>query len=150
MRRRVVRQKKKGPIDPSFGLRLRALRLAQGKTQAAVAGSHFTKGYVSLIETGRTRVSLRAAEIIAGRLGVPLGALFLDAADATGTPTVGDLLTQALRRARELEEQGRGAQRDIIEALSAWKRLQQRSTSAAERLPGRLVRPIDAERRPLR
>lgn len=38
-------------------------------TQAELAGSDFSKGFISLLETGRTRASLRAAEILASRLG---------------------------------------------------------------------------------
>ncbi len=71
IRPRIVRQKAKGPIDPAFGMRVRTLRQAQGLTQQALAGKDFTKGFISLVETGRSRVSLRAAEIIANRLGVP-------------------------------------------------------------------------------
>ncbi|MEK6225572.1 MAG: helix-turn-helix domain-containing protein [Chloroflexota bacterium] len=68
--RRVVRQKAKGPIDPSVGHKVRALRLRRGLTQRALAGAEFTKGFISHLETGRTRASLRAAGIIAERLGV--------------------------------------------------------------------------------
>lgn len=39
-------------------------------TQAELAAGDFTKGFISLLETGRTRVSLRAAEILARRLGI--------------------------------------------------------------------------------
>jgi tetratricopeptide (TPR) repeat protein len=45
------------------------LRLARKMTQAQLAAGDFTKGFISLLETGHTRVSLRAAEIIARRLG---------------------------------------------------------------------------------
>jgi len=38
-------------------------------TQSDLAGSDFSKGFISLLETGRTRASLRAAEILAARLG---------------------------------------------------------------------------------
>ena len=51
-------------------MRVRTLRQTQGLTQEALAGKDFTKGFISLLETGRSRVSLRAAEIIARRLGV--------------------------------------------------------------------------------
>jgi len=70
-----VRQKAKGPIAPEFGARVRELRTARAMTQAQLAGEDFTKGFISLVETGRTRMSLRAAEIIAARLGVPVVAL---------------------------------------------------------------------------
>jgi tetratricopeptide (TPR) repeat protein len=44
-------------------------------TQAQLAGSDFTTGLISLVETGRSRVSIRAAEIFARRLGVGLAEL---------------------------------------------------------------------------
>jgi tetratricopeptide (TPR) repeat protein len=69
-RRRATRQRAKGPIDPKLGERVRALRLARGLTQGDLAGTDFTKGFISLVETGRTRVSLRAAQILAERIGV--------------------------------------------------------------------------------
>jgi tetratricopeptide (TPR) repeat protein len=67
---RRVNQKSKGPIDPYVGERLRELRLARGLSQAQLAEPHFSKALISLAETGRTRISLRAAEILAGKLGV--------------------------------------------------------------------------------
>jgi len=74
-RTRIVRQKSKGPVDPRPGERVRALRLARGMTQGMLAADDFTKGFISLVETGRTRMSLRAAEIIAGRLGTTIADL---------------------------------------------------------------------------
>lgn len=74
-RGRTVHQKAKGPVDPRPGERVRALRLARRMTQGTLAGDDFTKGFISLVETGRTRMSLRAAEIIAGRLGTTVADL---------------------------------------------------------------------------
>lgn len=68
--KRIVHQKAKGPVDPSVGLKIRELRLARGITQSALAGPDFSKGFISLLETGRTRISLRAAHVLAARLGV--------------------------------------------------------------------------------
>lgn len=68
-----------------MGERIRALRIARGMTQADVAGSDFSKGFISLVETGRTRVSLRAAEILANRLGTSAPELI-----ATSATNVGD------------------------------------------------------------
>ena len=92
--RRPVRQKAKGPIDPELGRRLRLLRESRGLTQAALAGDDFTKGYISLIETGRTRVSLRAAEIIATRLGMSVAELLQNSA-ATNERDIELLATRA-------------------------------------------------------
>jgi RNA polymerase sigma factor (sigma-70 family) len=72
---RVVHQKAKGPVDPALGKKIRDIRLARGMTQAQLAGEDFTKGFISLVETGRTRISLRAGEIFAARLGVPMSVL---------------------------------------------------------------------------
>jgi len=81
-RTRTVRQKKKGPIDPTVGERVRSLRTARGISQAELAGKDFSKGFISLVETGRTRMSMRAAEIIAGRLGVALAQLYSSSSQA--------------------------------------------------------------------
>lgn len=54
---------------------MRVLREARSLTQAHVAGKEFTPAFISLVETGRTRMSLRAAEIVAARLGVSVGEL---------------------------------------------------------------------------
>ncbi len=62
-------------VDPALGERVRALRLGRGMTQAALAGAEFTKGFISLLETGRVRPSIRSAEILAQRLGVSVGEL---------------------------------------------------------------------------
>lgn len=81
--RRRVRQRAKGPIDPVFGERLRTLREARGLTQADLAAGDFSKGFISLLETGRTRASLRAAGIIAARLGVSVADLLMAGAPAS-------------------------------------------------------------------
>lgn len=73
--RRRVRQRAKGPIDPRFGERLRLIRQARGLSQAELAAGEFSKGFISLVETGRTRISLRAAEVLATRLHVTVSEL---------------------------------------------------------------------------
>lgn len=72
---RRAAQRAKGPVEPGLGQRVRALRESRGLTQAALAGADFSKAFISLIETGRTRISLRAAGILAARLGVPVSDL---------------------------------------------------------------------------
>jgi tetratricopeptide (TPR) repeat protein len=62
----------RNPADPAIAARIRALREARGMTQAQLAGEDFTKGFISLIETSRTGISLRAARILANRLGLPV------------------------------------------------------------------------------
>ncbi len=73
--RRPVRQKAKGPIAPDVGQRVRSLRVARGMSQADLAANDYSKGLISLIETGRTRMSLQTAEKLASRLGVAVSDL---------------------------------------------------------------------------
>lgn len=96
-RKRVVRQRAKGPIDPRFGQRLRELRSNAGLTQAQLAGTEFSKGFVSLVETGRARASLRAAQIFADRLRVPLADLVDTSSASETTVRLRGLLARAAR-----------------------------------------------------
>jgi tetratricopeptide (TPR) repeat protein/DNA-binding XRE family transcriptional regulator len=95
--KRIVHQKAKGPIDPGLGAKVRELRTARGMTQAALAGPDFSKGFISLLETGRTRISLRAAHVLAARLGV-------EVTDLLAAPTTDrqDLEFMLLRAEQEL------------------------------------------------
>jgi tetratricopeptide (TPR) repeat protein len=52
------------------GARIRSLRTAKGLTQAQLAEPNYTKAYISMLESGRTRASMKALEHIAGVLGV--------------------------------------------------------------------------------
>jgi len=80
-------------------------------TQAELAGTLFTKGFISLIETGRTRMSLRAAEIIATRLGTSISDLLREAG-SDGARSIDLLMTRAelelragrLREARDFAD----------------------------------------------
>src|SRR6266699_2837659 len=47
------------------GARIRSLRTAKGLTQAQVAEPQYTKAYISMLESGRTRASMKALEHIA-------------------------------------------------------------------------------------
>ena len=110
--KRVVHQKAKGPIDPGLGNKIRELRTARGMTQAALAGPDFSKGFISLLETGRTRASLRAAQILAGRLGV-------EVTDLMSAPTTDrlDLEFMLLRAEQEL----RGGQpKTALDIAAKW------------------------------
>jgi tetratricopeptide (TPR) repeat protein len=54
------------------GARIRELRRLKGLTQEGLAGSEFTKGYVSALERGAVRPSFKALEVFARRLEVPI------------------------------------------------------------------------------
>ncbi len=58
------------PARPSLGERVRQLRIARGLTQTDLAGSRFSKEYVSQIERGKTRPTAETVEWLAAQLGV--------------------------------------------------------------------------------
>lgn len=60
----------RSPMIADVGARIRALRTARGLTQAQVAQPSYTKAYISMLESGRTRASMKALEHIAGVLVV--------------------------------------------------------------------------------
>src|ERR671935_3133194 len=85
------------------GARIRSLRTAKGLTQAQLAEPQYTKAYISMLESGRTRASMKALEHIAGVLGVKPADL-LGGAPSPATPQY------TLLEARRLAEQGRAAE----------------------------------------
>jgi tetratricopeptide (TPR) repeat protein len=105
-------------VDPGVGLRVRELRIAREMTQADLAAKDFTKGFISLLETGRTRVSLRAAEILAQRLGVSSADLI------AGGDGEADLELALLRAEQQLSA-GRA-----VEAIEVLERLANKATGS--------------------
>ncbi len=59
------------PSD-SLGSRVRAARRERGMSQAQLAGAELTKGFISQLESGTVRPSIRSLQIIASRLGKSL------------------------------------------------------------------------------
>jgi len=59
-------------IDGALGERVRAARKALGMSQAQLAGEELTKGFISQLESGQVRPSIRSLQVIASRLGKPL------------------------------------------------------------------------------
>src|SRR5437588_12113957 len=57
---------------PTLGERVRSARREAGLSQAQLAGAELTKGFISQIESGLVRPSVRSLQIIAARLGRPL------------------------------------------------------------------------------
>jgi tetratricopeptide (TPR) repeat protein len=54
----------------SFGARLRKLRLARGLRQQDLGGDEYSAAYISMLESGRTRASMKALEHISRKLEV--------------------------------------------------------------------------------
>lgn len=63
-----------------FGARLRAMRRARGLRQQDLAEGEYSAAYISMLESGRTRASMKALEHIAKRLGVSVAELMGGAA----------------------------------------------------------------------
>jgi transcriptional regulator with XRE-family HTH domain len=93
------------------GARIRSLRTAKGLTQAQLAEPLYTKAYISMLESGRTRASMKALEHIAGALGVKPSDL-LGGSSTPATPQY-DLI-----EARRLLEDSKAAEAvKLLEAL---------------------------------
>ena len=88
------------------GARIRSLRTARGLTQAQLAEPLYTKAYISMLESGRTRASMKALEHIAGVLGVT-------PADLLGGNPTPDAPQYSLIEARRLLETG-GAKDAVV------------------------------------
>ena len=98
---------------PGLGPRLREVRRARGLSQAALVSGHFTKSYVSAVERGRAHPSLRALEVMARRLGVPVTDLLTaNPAEDTGPdlPALQAELSATLAEAAELLSRGHAAE----------------------------------------
>jgi tetratricopeptide (TPR) repeat protein len=85
------------------GTKIRDLRKKLGLTQEQLAGNELTKSYVSQVELRRIHPSHKALEIIAGRLGKPLG-YFLENGDDMRTIEVLLKAAQALWNSGRLED----------------------------------------------
>jgi len=59
-------------LQVSLGQRLRQARRARGLSQEALGQPEFTKSYISAIERGITRPSLKALEFLARQLAIPI------------------------------------------------------------------------------
>ena len=93
------------------GARIRSLRTAKGLTQAQLADPLYTKAYISMLESGRTRASMKALEHIAGVLGVK-------PSDLLGGVAGPNPPQYQLLEARRLMEQGQYAEAlPVLEAI---------------------------------
>src|SRR5688572_33343001 len=102
----------RSPMVADVGARIRSLRTAKGLTQAQVAEPNYTKAYISMLESGRTRASMKALEHIAGALGVTPADL-LGGQQGAATPQF------RLLEGRRLYEGGRAAEAvEILEGLN--------------------------------
>lgn len=109
-----------------LGERIRKRRKELGLTQSQLAGKDLSKGFISLVETGRTRPSIETLMVLASRLRKPVG-YFLDRDLPPGHDTPRSVLTSAwialkrgeFTRAAEMFERARADGQkhdDVLEA----------------------------------
>lgn len=106
------------PLSPSLaglGGRIRATRAAAGLSQSQLGRPHFTRAYVSALELGKIRPSMKALEFLAQRLGRTVSSFLEDAAELRRR----DELEQGIRRLKELVARGElGAARELLDQLA--------------------------------
>ncbi|MFE0020197.1 helix-turn-helix domain-containing protein [Amycolatopsis sp. NPDC059021] len=73
--------------QPTFGLRLKALRLEHGLSQAALADGIMSTGYLSRLESGARPPTGRVVEMLAQRLGVSVSSF-----ETAQAPTLAQVL----------------------------------------------------------
>lgn len=107
------------------GPKIRAARLERGMSLAQVGGEDLSRSFLSLVERGRSRISLRALAIVADRLELPI-AYFL--------PSDGSDIAAELGLDRAQEALGRERPDECLRLLD------QLTLSPAHRLRGLVLR----------
>lgn len=73
-------------LGADVGRRLRTARKERGMSLAAVGQDDLSRSFLSLVELGRSRISLRALAIVAERLDMPLSYFLDDEVSVTDAP----------------------------------------------------------------
>jgi len=71
-------------LAADVGQRIRAARQEQGLSLAEVGGEDLSRSFLSLVELGRSRISLQALSIVARRLNLPVSYFLDGSADSAG------------------------------------------------------------------
>jgi transcriptional regulator with XRE-family HTH domain len=78
----ATRSQVRDPLSLRVGGRIRDARTRAGLTQQALAGDRYTKAYVSALENGLIKPSVKALDYLATRLGTTPGWLMASEAPA--------------------------------------------------------------------
>lgn len=89
-----------GTGSSALGERVRTARRDLGLSQAQLAGEELTKGFISQLEAGLVRPSIRSLQVIASRLGKPLDYFLGDETLAAGKRAAFHLLAADAAAAR--------------------------------------------------
>ncbi|MGE7388219.1 helix-turn-helix domain-containing protein [Streptomyces sp. NPDC004126] len=102
--------------EPSFGPRLKALRLQRGLSQTALAGGEISTGYLSRLESGARQPTERVIDHLARQLGVDRRAF--EAPPAAGSPLARSLAIAASCDAGDAGDDGDDGDGDGDEAVA--------------------------------
>ena len=80
----MVDRAKRDLLGADVGQRIRKRRLEKGMSLAELGADDLSRSFLSLVELGKSRISLRALAIIADRLETPIS-YFLDDSEAAAT-----------------------------------------------------------------
>src|SRR5689334_18715368 len=116
-----------------IGQRIRKLRHERGLTQEALATPEFTKGYVSALERGAVRPSLKAMELLAQRLGVPITDFLASPDQAPTEPDLGAVQEDILYQSNYAKMLIRAGQVD--EAMRVIEGMESHARPYADKLP---------------
>lgn len=123
-------------ITVAIGARLRKARLENNMTQEKLAGSEFTKGYVSALERGAVRPSLKALDVFSRRLNIPMSDFISGRSNEDTTPereSFQEDLVYRFNYARMMLRTGSGA--EVLDFLAS---LEDEGTYFIQKLPARL------------
>lgn len=123
-------------VIAGIGARLRKARLENNMTQEKLAGSEFTKGYVSALERGAVRPSLKALDVFSRRLNMPLSDFISERHNPDTTPereAFQEDLVYRFNYARMLIRTGSAG-----EALEYVARLEEIGAPFMQKLPAKL------------
>src|SRR5205085_2427786 len=97
------------PVVRRVGERIRQVRKQRGLSLAQLGGDDLSRGFLSLVESGRSSISLRALAIVADRLKLPMSYFVDDSPDlpALSSPVTIDHVEAALAYGLYLRSQGK-------------------------------------------
>jgi transcriptional regulator with XRE-family HTH domain len=113
---------------------MRAARLERGMTLAQLGEPHLSRSFLSQVELGHARLSLRSLVLVADRLGLPI-AYFLDDSPTGGHDPYANARERAhaaLAHSMRLREQGELDEAIRFAFRAAQMALNAESTSAAD------------------
>ncbi|HEX9989949.1 MAG TPA: helix-turn-helix transcriptional regulator [Chloroflexia bacterium] len=119
----------------TLGQRIQEARLKQGLSREEIAGGEFSAGYISAVEGGSIRPSLKALEVLAPRLGLPADDLSALAEDPKTSPDL-DALQEDLQFQLNYAK-GLIINQEIAEALELISTAEQSIRPYEEQVAGR-------------